>query len=186
MREYPGAESRVDKRRCRQIHPEPQEQGISSGSLHLFPILPSYQLTEEGLRWFLCGKRSRPDYRDQQRLSDALAVAGVRCAAGGSRRAVLLIVGESLEDHSQYPADSIRSYLQSIRVPLYVWTTARQELITPWGKADPVNCHRGFEEVAGKLHEHLQRQRIVWLNGAFLPDEIELSDQAEGISLPDH
>ncbi len=36
-------------------------------------------------------------------------------------------------------------------------------------------------EAVGEVRKGLRRQRVVWLKGAHLPDEIELSEQAAGI-----
>jgi hypothetical protein len=142
-----------------------------------------FQLTPDSLRWYLCEYRERPTYRLRQCLSDALAVAGVRVAAEGSRRAVLLIVDKHPEDHSEHSPGSVCGYLRSLQVPLFIWSTARRQLDTPWGDAEPVSCFRGYKKVAGRLFDHLARQRVVWLNGSYLPDQIELTNRATGVEL---
>jgi hypothetical protein len=177
------AKDEEEQDRIRIVHPEAWSHDGASGQTHLFPILYSYRMGLQSLRWYLCEHTRRPAYRKQQRLSDALAVAGVRAAAEGSRRAVLLIVDKNPDDFSEHSAGSACGYLRSLQVPLFVWSSAKKELVTPWGDAELVNCYRRYEGVANRLFDHLSRQRVVWLNGSHLPNQLELTGKATGVQL---
>jgi len=124
----------------------------------------------------------------ERRFADAVAVAGVSAAANGSRRAVVLVLGEGDEDHSRRTAGSIRRYLERIHVPLYVWSLARDK--PP--KVPPAAEWEGFEDIStvGKLHvaasrvqNDLMRQSIVWIEGRHLPQDITLADTGDGFGI---
>ena len=57
-----------------------------------------------------------------QRLADAAAVAGLQALAANRPRAVLVVLGEQPKDASRYDAETVRRYLESVRVPLVVWS----------------------------------------------------------------
>ncbi|MGH9399216.1 MAG: hypothetical protein ACRD00_02525, partial [Thermoanaerobaculia bacterium] len=79
----------------------------------------------------------------ESRLADAAALAGLEAAASGSRRAVILLLGDeaSDEDSLSSPA-AVRRYLAAIRVPFFVWSLkspATQPLASRWGAVEDVS-----------------------------------------------
>src|SRR5204863_4406612 len=82
-----------------------------------------------------------------QRLTDAVAAAGLQAAAGSRARAVVLVLGPDPKDESAYRVDEVRRYLADLRVPLLVWNTGKPSRRTvsddrlpltkrtPWGEA---------------------------------------------------
>ncbi|HEX5757931.1 MAG TPA: hypothetical protein VF121_01950, partial [Thermoanaerobaculia bacterium] len=116
-------------------------------------------------------------------LADAVAVAGIAAAQGTRRRAVLLLLGPEPRDGSVYAPEAVRRYLERLRVPLRVWATGKAPAAAAaaWGEVEPVRNLAGFERAAKRLSELLERQRIVWVAGAHLPQELALAPEAQGV-----
>ncbi|MGH9464357.1 MAG: hypothetical protein ACRD0X_01840, partial [Thermoanaerobaculia bacterium] len=107
----------------------------------------------------------------------------VEAAAGARRRAVLLVLGADPADASQFAPETVRGYLQALRVPLVVWRAGRATTATAWGGAIDVSTVPRLETAAKDLRRALERQRIVWVEGTHLPQRIGLTDRAQGVSL---
>jgi hypothetical protein len=123
-----------------------------------------------------------------RRFADAVAVAGLSAAASGSRRAVVLVLGEDDRDHSARAAASIRRYLERIHVPLYVWSLARDKppKVPPaaaWGEFQDISTVIKLHAAAGQVQNDLARQSIVWIEGRYLPQEITLADAGDGMAI---
>ncbi len=120
-----------------------------------------------------------------QRLSDAVAVAGLTAAAGDRPRAVLLIITGESEDRSQLPVEMVHAYLRSIRVPLFVWTPDAKPdpALAAWGRVEEISSVHKMAAAIGRLRQSLSSQVIVWVEGGYLPHEIELSPKARGLEL---
>ena len=118
-------------------------------------------------------------------MSDAVAVAGIRAAEGNGRRAVILLLGQEREDGSRFSVEAARSYLNALRVPLIVWDLSGPAKDVPpgWGEPRPVDNVDDLVRAVRRVRYQLDRQRIVWVNGRHLPQDIELSDKAKGIRL---
>jgi hypothetical protein len=125
---------------------------------------------------------------DPPRFADAVAVAGVSAAANGSRRAVVLALGEDDWDHSNRDAASIRRYLERIHVPLYVWSLAREKPpglppAAEWGEFEDISTLLKLREAASHVENDLRRQSIVWIDGRHLPQDIVLADAGDGLTI---
>ncbi len=119
-----------------------------------------------------------------QTVADAVAVAGRMAATGSPRRAVLLIVTRDLEDASTYTPEQVEGYLEALQVPLEVWTPEKRKVKdTGWGKVERVSNMRQLDAALRTLEKRLGNQRIVWVRGAHLPQEIELAGSASGVRL---
>lgn len=123
-----------------------------------------------------------------RRYADATAVAGVRAAASGSRRAVVLLLTSADDDRSVRSAESVRRYLERIHVPLYVWSLG--EVTSPlrlpasaWGDFADVSRAGKFLDAVNRLLEDLDRQSVVWLAGSHLPQDIVLADAGDGLTI---
>ncbi len=120
----------------------------------------------------------------EQRLADAVAVAGMAAARSGRRRVVLLIAGPEPEDRSQLTPMAVRRYLRRLRVPVIIWTPVRGvKEVASWGPAVDISSRQRLVVAYQDLSRLLKRQRIVWLEGLHLPQSISLSPEAEGIRL---
>jgi hypothetical protein len=103
-----------------------------------------------------------------RRFADALAAAGVR-SLGSNRRAVVYVVGHAAEpDHSIHSPAAVRRYLDSIGVPLRVWSTAgsRPDLERVWGRVRDVSTTASLLEATSELKRELEMQRVAWLPAA--------------------
>ena len=124
----------------------------------------------------------------ERRFADAVAVAGVSAAASGSRRAVVLVLGEDDQDHSSRAPDSIRHYLERIHVPLYVWSLSREKppkrpAAAEWEGFEDISTVVKLHEAASRVQNDLMRQSIVWIEGRHLPQDITLVDAGDGIGI---
>jgi len=144
---------------------------------------PSPSLYDAVMR--IRGQQAQPS---PYRYADAAAVAGVRAASSGSRRAVILLLTWTDDDRSLRSADSVRHYLERIHVPLYVWSLGE---VTPpltlpasaWGDYVDVSSPTKFRGAVNRLLEDLGRQSVVWLQGIHLPQDIVLSDAGDGLAI---
>jgi len=159
--------------------------GVSDGvSVFLFPIGDLLRWDRKCLPWMLNQRLYRAEPKGEQRLADAVAVAAVHSVVGGRPRAVLLVTEPDPQDHSGYVVETVRGYLRSLRVPLYVWSTGRKPgAPSPWGPCEIVGTVNSLRRSARDLESDLERQRIVWIEGAHLPTEIGIADGATGIRL---
>jgi hypothetical protein len=71
-------------------------------------------------------------------------------------------------------------------VPLVVWTLDKPEpgsLAEAWGPSENISQSQALYKVAAELRDLLGSQRIVMVDGRFLPQSIALSPQASGLEL---
>ena len=137
-----------------------------------------------GVHFLLTRVEHPGPYGKDLRLADAAAVAGLEATASGSRRAVVLVLGDETEDRSRETPQAVRRYLEAIRVPLFVWSLknpAVQPLAKAWGTVADVSSFVQLEQAVARLKETLAAQRIVWIEGRHLPQEITLSPTVTGL-----
>jgi hypothetical protein len=148
----------------------------------IFPSLPDASIGDGGLPWALDRAARTPL---PQRVADAVAVAGVKAAAGGHPRAVVLIVDPATPDRSAFPPEAVRRYLARLHVPLFVWTTAADAggSLHGWGEVASVAAWPDLQGAVRRLREALDHQAIVWVDGRHLPQTIRLSGTAEGLAI---
>ncbi len=122
-----------------------------------------------------------------QRIADAVATAAIAAASGERRRAVVLVLGSSVGDESDLSTEEARAFLASLGVPLHVWQTGPTAAKTArsWKDDDRrlVRSQLDFASALAALDESLERQRVVWVEGAHLPQAIRLGPSARGIRL---
>ncbi len=108
------------------------------------------------------------------RLADAVAVAGPMAVERGRRRIVLLVHGGSRSE-GKYSAAAVRAYLEQLRVPLVVWSTGKptRGVLDDWGSMEIVSTRVGLRNAWVNLHRMLDRQRVAWLEGMYLPQALE-------------
>ena len=146
---------------------------------------PAFAATEGGLGQLAL---AHPPQRFETRLADAVALAGSLAHSARGRRAVLLFLGDDSYDTSRLSPEEAQAYLRDLGVPL--WVVRFGSGPTPWGEGfdlgsldKPADAQRRFAQVFEELKKQLDRQRLVWLEGRHLPQDIALSDSLEGVVL---
>jgi hypothetical protein len=120
------------------------------------------------------------------RIADAVAVAGLQATADNRRRAVVLVLGGTVEDSSHYRPEAVRRYLESVHVPLFIWYLygAQTPDAKSWSGGEDISSLEKLEKAVTRLRTDLDSQRIVWLDGRHLPQSIALTPAARGVELP--
>lgn len=123
-----------------------------------------------------------PSTRSDVRLADSVAVAGLIAASRSRRRAVILVtdaeVGSARSAVGRFTPRAVTKFLGRLRVPLLVWTTGEDRNL-PWGEARRLTNPRSVERAIAELRRIVDRQRIAWVRGLHLPQEIEVSGRRE-------
>lgn len=151
----------------RALFPMAERHSTTRNSMaELFPPSIDVAAEERGLLWFLT--RTYEKYLDvsnaPRQFADAVGVAGLNAITGAHRRAVVLVLSGH-EDASAHSALSVRNYLASIGVPLFVWspTGPRTELRDTWGEIDDISSRSELKMAAGRLRAELASQRVAWV-----------------------
>ncbi len=155
-----------------------------------FPVTQPFTAADGSLDYLITHVDQPVPEGAPTRVSDAVAAAGVRAAAGNRPRAVVLIVGARPDDHSRLAAEDARAYLGDLRVPFFIWSTGRpasralseDRLLlstqTAWGPALDISTVSRYDRAVGDLGRALARQFVAWVEGAHLPQSIELTESA--------
>ena len=165
------------------LSPFAQTVQRDSFEMELFPPSREFSREDGGLFWLLTQVQPALATPERQRLADAVAVAGLSAASRNRRRAVVLIVGDHPSDASQLGPRQSRHYLKHLGVPLLVWRVEGdgQGTSDGWGQGTRIDDLSAMESAAKELSRLLERQRIIWLEGVHLPQEIAISGAATGI-----
>lgn len=157
----------------------------------LFNMSSELSYDDGGMYWFLTNTRLIENRTTlDRRIADAVAVAGLQASAENHRRAVVLLLGgDSIRDVSHYDPATVRAYLQSVHVPLFVWSLygSRSVMAKAWGEAgeiEDVSNPAKMEQAVAKLRAELDAQQIVWIEGRRLPQTVTLTPSARGVELP--
>jgi hypothetical protein len=116
---------------------------------------------------------------------DAVAMAAMTAAEDNRRRAVLVLLGEEREDVSRVSPTSVRAFAADLRVPLVVWDLSgeRRSPLEGWNPDREVLDADDLRRANRRLRYLLDQQRIVWVGGRHLPQEVVLGSAAQGITL---
>ncbi len=170
--------------------PPPITPGASApmtGQASLFPLLiKDRRLLQAGLPKILTQGFAPIPKRARHRLSDAVAAAGRAAATNRRPRAVILVVGGPTKDHSAYSPAQVRRYLSLLRVPLVVWhipTRRGQKPPREWEGAVDISTAAHLRKALKDLRDRLDLQRIVWVEGAHLPQKIRLDPKETRLKL---
>jgi hypothetical protein len=153
----------------------------------LFDISRELSPADGGLFWLLTNNRLLKEAgKPALRIADAVAVAGLQATADNHRRAVVLVLGGSVTDASRYAPETVRNYLESVHVPLFVWNLygAATPAAKDWGGGEDISTLQKLEQAVARLRTALDSQRIVWLDGRHPPQSIALTPAAQGVELP--
>ena len=99
-----------------------------------------------------------------RRFADAVAVAGLQTLMPSRRRAVVLIAS-AVTDRSDHTIAQVRHYLQSVHVPLFVWspTASPPAAAEGWGPFEDVSHLDGLRAATVKLRKAIEEQQIAWV-----------------------
>ena len=95
----------------------------------------------------------------------------------------MVLILDDLPDRSAYTPEMVRRYLSKIRVPLFVWSINSLAEASPWGPVEDISAPAKLDKAVRRLREELTAQRVIWLAGRYLPQQILLSSEARGIKL---
>jgi len=98
------------------------------------------------------------------RMADAVAAAGFALGGSTGRRAVVLILGDPVEDLSAISVADARRYLRETLVPLIVWRVGPSGP-DGWPEGTRISSPTELVRECNLLPVELDRQRIVWLEG---------------------
>ena len=116
-------------------------------------------------------------------LADAVASMGALVAANNRPRAVVVLLAGSPDDRSRITPSGARAYLGDLHVPLLVWSLTGAGVSDSWGTEEDVSTEGSLDKAARRLKGDLAAQRIVWLEGAHLPQRIRLAEGVKGAHL---
>ena len=167
------------------LWPFPERRERSRLDLEVLSPSQAFTSQDGGFYWLLTEFSPPARVVGEQRLADAVAVAGLLAAGRNRRRAVVLVTGAGSTDASVFTPEAARRYLRQLRVPLFVWSPqgSVDSLSERWGDVIDVSSLRRLETAVRNLEQRLERQRIVWVDGVHLPDDIALSPGLGGIRL---
>lgn len=146
--------------------------------LDVFPPSEEFTQRDADLFWLLSHERAPRGAAGPQRLADAVAAAGLMAAGRNRRRAVVLIVDAGSLDGSRFDPVAVRRYLRYLGVPLLVWSLESEASAQPatWGEVVDASSLEKLEQAVADLYRVLDHQRIIWLDGAHLPQDIVVSE----------
>jgi len=172
--------------KIRFVWPRPAAYPGSGLPVELFPVSRELDASTGGLRWILTRVFNPQPEPRSARFADAVAVAGLNGYGTFRRRAVLLVLAPEDHDASQYSADMVRRFLASLRVPLFVWSLGPLGPLGSawaWEEAVDVSSEDALKAEFARIRVELESQRIVWVAGKILPQNVSLTDDARRIEL---
>ncbi|MEM6705946.1 MAG: hypothetical protein AAGA81_25380 [Acidobacteriota bacterium] len=166
--------------RLRVLWATPQIREVGESQHALFPRSADLEASDGELYWYL-SRLVWPTNAASQKVADAVAVGGMAAAARNRRRAVVLLLGPRRDDAALLEPSQVRGYLKAMRVPLHVWSTHPKEWQgNGWGDVEDVSTIWKLARATRRLRRALEQQRIVWLEGEHLPQQIEVGTGASG------
>lgn len=172
--------------RLRVVWPDPEERQRPPGpTYHVFPMSEDLTPDSGGVLWQLTAVRRAYDI-SRQRLAEAVGVAGISSTARGGRRAVVLILGSDPEDKSDFRPGEARRFLERLGVPLLVWSVApagADPRFGSWGEMADVSTLVHFGKAVEQLEDLLERERLVWVEGRHLPQNVAVAARPEFVPL---
>jgi hypothetical protein len=172
--------------KIRFLWPYPERQKRPGYDLEVFPPSAEFTGRDGGFYWLLSHVRQPPVDSDEPHFEDAVAAAGLLAAGRNRRRAVVLLLGSErpAADASRFGIGAVRAYLDDLGVPLLVWTTAKDPAaVGDWGPAVEVSSLGKLERAVKTLYRTIGRQRIIWLDGTHLPQDLDLRSEGLRIEL---
>jgi hypothetical protein len=164
----------------------PRARAVRAGSVPtaLFPSAGGLGRDDGGLTFLLSHVANPSPEGIFPMYADAVAVAGLNAFESFGRRAVLLVLGKTWEDASTYKPATVKRYLELLRVPLFVWSLdERPPEGSAWGEVTAVGTRGALRSAYARLRDTLDEQRVLWVEGRYLPQEIGLAPGVAGVEL---
>ncbi len=174
--------------RLRFLWPLPERRKHSGFEYRLFPESEDFTPTDGSMAW-LFSRVVKPAAitKENQKITDALAVAALSAASRDRRRAVVLVTGAEPRDQSSLPVPALRSFLSALHTPLYVLSTEKEPpaAASAWGRPRTVATRNRLDQAMSDLSDDLKRQRVLWVEGKLRPQEVFISPLAVGLGAAD-
>lgn len=169
----------------RVLVPEPMSAEGRERSTVLFPYSRKGISGDQGLLKAAVAPKNERMLGIGLMLPDGVAMAGLHAAESNPRRAVLLLLGPKREDITRLDPEVVRDFLGDLGVPLVVWDLSGPGGAAPsaWAADVVIEDLDDLARATRRLRYLLDEQRIVWVSGRYLPQELGLGPTAKGISL---
>ena len=162
----------------------PMESAAAKESpTYLMPLTRPFEFASADELKTIVARVAAPGGATRMNYADAVAVAGLRAAATQRPRAVVLLIGEGTRDGSELSPQLTSDYLRAIGVPLFVWSLVPPRAAQEWRDVTDVSTPMAFRRAFDALDRSLRAQRIVWINGDYLPNEVTVSPAGQGTVL---
>lgn len=147
----------------------------------LFHVSPDWAERSGGsVPWVLLNVIPVADPKPQH-FAWAVASAGLTLAGRHHPRAVVLVKEPGTRDAGEMAPSTVRGYLKTLMVPLFVWRVSKDRDGAPddgWGEGSNASGLDGLNRAVRDLRRSLKRQFIVWIEGDHMPQELRLTDEA--------
>jgi hypothetical protein len=161
------------------VDPVPNIVASASGEVaRVFPINVDSKCSRNSILNAIERIGRREADRTRQDLAAAVAGAGLASYGLRQRRAAIFVASEEELVASASVAPLVRAYLATLGVPLHVWVPGKKPVEvepSPWGEimwfSRPGHVFKALRDVRAKL----ERQRIVWIEGTHLPQEVTIT-----------
>ena len=158
---------RLDEDTVQQVlWPIPQWHSSGSREKSLLFQRTSEMPAREGLMSLLVTEGPFDRNAGARKYTDAVAVAGLNAVASGRRRAVVLVLSNKYSDASSaVDPQFVRQYLQSVSVPLFVWSPvpASPDATARWGPIEDISTIDRLRAALLRLKQTLAAQRVAWV-----------------------
>ncbi len=149
-----------------------------------FRVSQAVPRPEGALPWIVRVIPRSVDTAAPQSIADAVAFAGLLASSRGQRRAVVLLTSNRPDDASRLEPRNVMGFLERLHVSFLVWSPeSRPDRKSAWGKSVEVSNARLLGVAVDDLDALLDRQRIVWVEGAHLPQEVALTPGGGAVRL---
>ncbi len=155
----------------------------------VFPVSPPISHRDVSLPWTLGTVKFERRRVMPQRLTDAVAAAGMRAAASQKRRAVVLAVTDCARVSGQWSAEGVRRFLAQLRVPFSVWQVEPPAAGAPvptggfCAGAQPIDDVVKYQAAIKRLRRELLDQQIAWVEGRHLKRDVTFTGEEPGVRL---
>jgi hypothetical protein len=180
LAEFSGAAIRFSQPHARFVWPTASAAATALPT-YIMPLTRPFAFSNPDAFKAVVARVAAPRSAKHLSYTDAVAAAGLRAAATQRPRAVVLILGERPRDDSELSSPQVREYLSAIGVPLFVWSLAPRGAAPGWTDVVDVSSPKGFRSAFNTLNDSLRSQRIVWIDGDYLPAEIAVSSAGRGL-----
>lgn len=164
--------------RLRFLWPVARPARGGANALLFYPSRSFPTTRREGVGMLL-GRVMFPRPATELRYAEAVAVAVLKAAQSQRPRAVVLVVGRDLVDHSRLTPAQVRTYADRLGVPLYIWSAAKRvpEAAKAWGPVVNIRSSDRLRQAVQTLRRDLDSQRILWIEGDHLATEVAVTHE---------